>query len=106
MTGVSSAKTIKALMHWLSDCLTIFATASTLEAPGVETSCDFSDVALEALEEGGGSSARSTLAAYPQSELTIPSSPDSARTINSCEKLPPIAPDSASTGRKVRPQRV
>ncbi len=45
-------------------------------------------------------------AAYSQrSQLTIASSPESASTWNSCERLPPIAPVSASTGRKRSPQR-
>ena len=33
------------------------------------------------------------------------SSPVSARTMNSCEKLPPMLPVSASTARKFSPQR-
>mgnify|MGYP003694090355 CR=1 FL=1 len=48
----------------------------------------------------------STLAAYSQaSQLTIASSPESASTWNSCERLPPMAPVSASTGRYASPQR-
>ena len=55
---------------------------------------------------GGGAGVSSRFAAYvPASLNAMSSSPDSASTWNSSERLPPIAPESASTTRKSRPVR-
>ena len=75
--------------------------------PGVSTRRFSRRVSGGALCACSCSSARSTLAAYSQaSQTAMPSSPVSASTMNSCEDVPPIRPVSASTGRKVSPQRV
>ena len=58
------------------------------------------------------STALPPLAAVSRKSITAPienamaSSPESASTWNSCERLPPIAPLSACTGRKSMPSRV
>ena len=67
---------------------------------GTIVSVSIFDIASSALL-GGGTGVKftfSTLAAYPQGEQNaMTSSPDSASTWNSCEKLPPMLPLSAST---------
>src|SRR5258706_15062978 len=54
---------------------------------------------------GERASASSTFAAYCDcGDQAIASSPESARTWNSCEPVPPIAPVSAATARNLRPR--
>src|SRR5712692_6288481 len=54
----------------------------------------------------GREAALSRLAEYPHfSHIAIQSSPASDGTMNSCDWLPPIAPEWASTTRYFKPQR-
>ena len=56
---------------------------------------------------GAATAANSILEAYSESvENAITSSPDSASTWNSCDWLPPMAPESAVTDRYRNPLRV
>ena len=80
-------------------------TSSIVLVPGVWT------FSMASISSSAGTSstqaARSLVAAMSQlSQYAISLSPTSDSAVNSCELLPPIAPLSASTGRKVSPQRV
>ena len=75
------------------------ATSSIVRAFGVETSVN-ACVASGRWPVGANASAFSTLAANSLTSLkAISSSPESAKTWNSCEASPPIEPVSAITGR-------
>ena len=83
-----------------------FDTSSIVFCPGVSTVASAAPGAGRGVA-GATASASSTFAAYSEPvENAIASSPDSASTWNSCETLPPIAPESACTARNDSPRRV